>query len=63
MYLVSPDNFVLANPIIVEELCEEDISTNWFIIGNDGTDEYLTVNLNEDRLGSCYDSFLTAVGL
>lgn len=63
IYIVSPDKFVLANPIIVAELCEEDISSNWYIIGNDGTDEYLTTDLNEDRLGRCTIVFLTAMGL
>ncbi|MCC5803750.1 SMI1/KNR4 family protein [Rossellomorea vietnamensis] len=63
IYIVSPDKFVLANPIIVGELCEEDISSNWYIIGNDGTDDYLTIDLKEDRLGRCYDSFFDRHGL
>lgn len=63
IYLVPPDKFVLANPIIVGEVCEEDISSNWYIICNDGTDEYLTIDLHEDRLGKCYDSFFDRHGL
>ena len=63
IYLVSPDKFVLANPIIVGELCGEDISSNWYIICNDGTDDYLTIDLNGDRLGRCYDSFFDRHGL
>lgn len=63
IYFVSPEKFILANPIIVGELCEEDISSNWYIICNDGTDEYLTIDLNKDRLGKCYDSFFDRHGL
>lgn len=63
IYIVSPEKFILANPIIVGELCEEDISSNWYIICNDGKDEYLTIDLKEDRLGRCYDSFFDRHGL
>lgn len=63
IYVVSPDKFVLANPIIVGELCEEDISSNWYIVCNDGKDEYLTIDLEKDRLGKCYDSFFDRHGL
>jgi hypothetical protein len=63
IYVVSPDKFVLANPVIVGELCEEDISSNRYIICNDGNDEYLTIDLDEERLGKCYDSFFDRHGL
>ncbi|KKB73052.1 MULTISPECIES: SMI1/KNR4 family protein [Bacillus] len=57
IHIVSPEEFVLANPVIVGELCEEDISSNWYMICNDGKDEYLTIDLHKKRLGRCYDSF------
>ncbi|HZH62198.1 MAG TPA: SMI1/KNR4 family protein [Metabacillus sp.] len=63
IYVVSPDKFVLANPTIIGELCEEDISSNWYIICNDSSDEYLTIDLHEDRLGKCYDSFFDRHGV
>ena len=31
IYIVSPHEFKLANPVIVGELCEEDISSEWYI--------------------------------
>ncbi|MCM3490000.1 SMI1/KNR4 family protein [Alkalihalophilus marmarensis] len=62
-FVVPPDKFVLANPIIIGELCEEDISSNWYIICNDGKDEYLTIDLAKERLGRCYDSFFDRHGL
>ena len=58
IYIVSPHEFKLANPVIVGELCEEDISSEWYIVCTDGKGEYLTIDLNEDRKGKCYDSFL-----
>lgn len=55
--IMSPQEFKLANPIIVGELCEEDISSEWYIIAKDINGEYITIDLNYDRLGKCYDSF------
>lgn len=54
--IVSPDRFVLANPVIVKELCEYDISSDWYIIGDDRNGNYITIDLNKGRLGKCYDS-------
>jgi hypothetical protein len=33
-----------------------DISYDWFIIGK-SSEQYITIDLNPDRLGRCYDSF------
>lgn len=55
--IVSPDEFILANPIIVGELCEEDITSEWYIIANDGNGDYMTIDLNPERMGRCYDSY------
>lgn len=55
--IVPPDEFILANPVIVGERCEEDITADWYIVANDGNGDYLTVDLNKDRVGRCYDSF------
>ncbi|AFJ61907.1 conserved hypothetical protein, phage SPbeta [Bacillus velezensis YAU B9601-Y2] len=53
----------MANPVIVGELCEEDISSEWYIVCTDGKGEYLTIDLNEDRKGKCYDSFFDRHGI
>ncbi|MFA1779520.1 MULTISPECIES: SMI1/KNR4 family protein [Bacillus amyloliquefaciens group] len=63
IYIVSPHEFKLANPIIVGELCEEDISSEWYIVCTDGKGEYLTIDLNEERKGKCYDSFFDRHGI
>ncbi|WP_235941351.1 SMI1/KNR4 family protein [Paenibacillus puerhi] len=55
--IVSPKKFVLANPVIVGERCEGDISSNWYIVADDGNGDYLTIDLAKERLGKCYDSF------
>lgn len=55
--IVSPDKFVLANPVIVGELCEDDITSEWYIIADDGNGDYITVDLSNERLGRCYDSY------
>ncbi|MBY8913523.1 SMI1/KNR4 family protein [Bacillus sp. YC2] len=63
IYIVTPDEFTLANPVIVGELCEEDISSEWYITCTDGKGEYLTIDLNESRKGQCYDSFFDRHGI
>lgn len=63
IHIISPEKFVLANPVIVGELYDEDISSNWYIICHNGKDEYLTIDLDEKRLGRCYDSFFDRHGL
>jgi len=55
--IVSPNDFLLANPIIVGERGEYDISSNWYIVASDFNGDYLTIDLHQERLGRCYDSF------
>lgn len=55
--IVSPKEMVLANPVIVGELCEEDISSKWYIVCKDAQNNYITIDCAKERLGKCYDSF------
>ncbi len=55
--IVKPKEFVLANPLIIGELCEEDISSKWYIICKDSEDNYITIDLCKEKNGKCYDSF------
>jgi hypothetical protein len=57
LMIVPPSNFVLANPVIVGELAQDDISSSWYLLGDDHHGDYLTIDLNLERLGRCYDSF------
>ncbi len=56
IWIVSPQNFVRANPIIRGKEGEYDISYHWFIIGR-SEEQYISIDLNNARLGRCYDSF------
>ncbi|MER2009602.1 MAG: SMI1/KNR4 family protein [Psychrobacillus sp.] len=61
--IVSPDKFLLANPVIVGEKCEYDISSHWYIIADLGNGNFLTIDLHPDRLGKCYDSHWDSHGI
>lgn len=57
-FIVPPKDLVLANPVIVGELAEYDISASWYIVASNGTDsQKITIDLDLERLGRCYDSF------
>jgi antitoxin YokJ len=63
--VVPPTEFVRANPVIVGELCEDDISSDWYIFGRqgDGSTQLFTIDLDKTRQGRCYDSFWDSYGL
>lgn len=61
--IVKPKELVLANPVIIGELCEEDISSEWYIIAKDAENNYITIDLSKERLGRCYDSFWDRHGM
>lgn len=61
--IVSPIHFVLANPVIVGEVGEDDISSTWYIVADDGNGDYLTIDLSREHLGRCYDSFFDRHGV
>ena len=61
--IVKPEEMVLANPVIVGELCEDDISSEWYIICKDVENNYITIDLSKERLGKCYDSFWDRHGI
>lgn len=54
--IVPPAEFVKANPVIAGVDDTGDLSDDWFIIAREG-EQYITIDLNPDRLGKCYDSF------
>lgn len=56
-FILEPEAVVPANPVIVGEVGEQDITASWYVIVSDGGGEYLTIDLDERRLGRCYDSF------
>lgn len=54
--IVGFTDFHQANPIIVGDTIEDDISNNWYIIGYGDNSQYITIDLSPDRFGWCYDS-------
>ena len=60
--IVPPDEFKRANPVIVGEECQVDISYDWFIVARVGS-QYITIDLNADRARRCYDSFWDCHGV
>lgn len=61
--VVPANQFVPANPVIVGDLCEYDITSTWYILARDGNGEYLTIDLSPERNGRCYDSFYERHGV
>lgn len=60
---VPPDRFVPSNLVIIGERCEEDMTSDWFIISNNGSGQYISIDLNKQRLGKCYDSYYDRYGV
>ncbi len=56
MAIVSPPGFVRANPVIVGEESAGDITYDWFLVAC-ASEQYISIDLNPERLGRCYDSF------
>lgn len=62
--VVPASRFRLANPDIVGEVVEDDITSSWYIVGEGvNSSEYVTIDLHPDRLGRCYDSFWDRHGI
>lgn len=62
--IVTPLEFVRANPVIVGEDGTDDVSFNWFIIAHaPALGQYICIDLSATRKGRCYDSFRETHGL
>jgi hypothetical protein len=55
--IIGEEDFKRANPVILGEDAKDDISYNWFIVATNERSQYITIDLEEKRLGKCYDSF------
>ena len=62
--IVSPNNFVQANPIIFANVdvkylqkMKDDISWSWYLVGTGPNSQYITIDLSPERLGNVYNSF------
>lgn len=61
--IAPPEGFSLSNPVIIGEQVEEDISSHWYIVGHDGNGDCISIDLHQNRLGKCYDSFWDRHGI
>src|SRR5207248_10185624 len=69
--IVPPTKCLLANPVILgEKVAErvrrtqrENISWSWYSIADYGNGNYITIDLDQRRLGRCYDSSHETHGL
>ena len=62
MEIVAPDQMLLSNPLILpegwqEDIAENDISNDWYVIAQAGPEQRISIDLNKSRIGKCYDSF------
>ena len=60
--IVSPDRLLLSNPVILPEcweqdIPEDDISNDWYIVADAGPEQRISIDLSDNRNGKCYDSF------
>lgn len=61
--ILPPHHFRIANEVLcpnawTETEWQEDISSGWYLVASDPDGQYLTIDLNLQRLGRCYDSFV-----
>jgi hypothetical protein len=54
--VLPPDQVVPANPVIVGEEFPEDRSARWVTVAALPNGDYITMDLDPERLGHCYDS-------
>lgn len=60
--ILPPQEFQRANPIILGENHEDDISFNWFLIGKND-EQLISIDLSKEKNGRCYDSFWEVHGV
>jgi hypothetical protein len=61
--VLPPERCVPANPVIVGDSSEDDISASWYLLVDDGNRNYLSIDLHPQRLGRCYESFFDTHGV
>ena len=61
--IVPPNEFLLTNPVILGQRYDDDISTDWYIVAKSGSEQLITIDMNKERLGRCYDSFYDRHGI
>lgn len=56
--ILSPEEVVQANPFLLGEEFEDDISSSWYLIAYAEDGNYISIDFSEERNGRCYESFV-----
>lgn len=54
--ILSANEVMQANMLIVGEPCENDISFSWYVICKVDSGDYIAIDTSKERSGRCYDS-------
>jgi hypothetical protein len=54
--ILSKNEILQSNQMIIGEPCDDDISSSWYLIGKTDNNDYLSIDLSFERNGRCYDS-------
>lgn len=60
---VSPNRFLPANPIIIGEQVDSDITSSWYVMAEGRSGEYVSIDAEPSRAGRCYDSYIDRHGV
>lgn len=61
--VLGPAELLPSNPLIVGEQVSDDITASWYLIAVTDNGDYLSIDLDPERLGRCYDSHHEIHGL
>lgn len=61
--VLGPAEMLPSNPVIVDERVSDDITGSWYVIALTDNGDYLSIDLDPDRQGHCYDSHHEVHGL
>lgn len=54
--ILSPDDLVQMNVVVLGDECLFDISSTWYAICRTDSGDYISIDLSRERNGRCYDS-------
>lgn len=61
--VLGPEEVQPSNALIVGEQVSDDITASWYVIAVTDNGDYVSIDLDPDRLGRCYDSHHEVHGL
>jgi hypothetical protein len=55
--ILAPSDFEPSNLTVLGEGRQDDRSDDWYAVARSGSDQVISIDLNPERLGRCYDSY------